>query len=67
MRHYAIRTYANAIVEIGMRSQPVTSTWGADALTGVAYGALGFPGIMLLFIGGLILARIMQGMLADVV
>jgi hypothetical protein len=39
-------------MEIGMRSQPVTSTWGADALTGVVYGALGFLGLT--FIGGLI-------------
>jgi hypothetical protein len=35
-----------------MRIPAITSTWGADALIGVAYGALGFLGIALLLIGG---------------
>jgi hypothetical protein len=35
-----------------MRVPATISTWGADALIGVAYGALGFFGIALLLVGG---------------
>jgi hypothetical protein len=35
-----------------MRVPSNISTWGADALTGVAYGALGFLLLTLLFVGG---------------
>jgi hypothetical protein len=35
-----------------MRIPGTISTWGGDALTGIAYGALGFLGIALLLLGG---------------
>jgi hypothetical protein len=43
---------SRAIGSRKMRIPGTISTWGADALIGVAYGALGFLGIMLLLIGG---------------
>jgi hypothetical protein len=35
-----------------MRILDTISTWRADALIGIAYGALGFLGIVLLLAGG---------------